>query len=442
MSFEIDSETLNDLEIFTNRSGTQSLFAIFDKTKTEGGTRLLYKIMQEPTSDQQVLVQRRDTISFFYQHNLELLITHHQLDMIDHYLNFNKSCLGPNFIDAIYDHYAYKINPTTDYYIILTGITELIKLLRLLAQFIDKIQSIQPPDCLAPKLLAIKELLNTTALNRHLSSEKSSRFSINRLDNVFRNTYKTEVRALLAFVYEVDVLEAIAGIIKKTNWCFPEYRTDQMNEVEMEGLIHPSLVNPIDNDLILSSDTPVVFLTGPNMAGKSSFLKALGIAMYLAHLGFPVPATKMKTPVFKGLITTINLPDDISEGLSHYYSEVKRIKKTASKLLEKGSLFIIFDELFRGTNLKDAFEATLLVTASLSQIKSSKFMVSSHFTELTEDLKKLQGVAFHYFDCIFINNKPKFTYKIKNGVSEERLGMYILLNEGVISTLQKVITKK
>ncbi|MBK6527650.1 MAG: hypothetical protein IPG07_20145 [Crocinitomicaceae bacterium] len=71
----------------------------------------------------------------------------------------------------------------------------------------------------------------------------------------------------------------------------------------------------------------MIFLTGANMAGKSTLLKSLGLSIYLAHIGFPVPAKKFQTTLYNGIITTINLPDNINKGYSHFYHEVIRKRK-------------------------------------------------------------------------------------------------------------------
>src|SRR3546814_20833413 len=73
-------------------------------------------------------------------------------------------------------------------------------------------------------------------------------------------------------------------------------------------------------------------------------------------LGFPVPATRMRTCVLDGLITTINLADNIGAGYSHFYTEVKRVKLVAERIQQTDRLLVIFDELFRGTNVKEAYE--------------------------------------------------------------------------------------
>ncbi len=81
--------------------------------------------------------------------------------------------------------------------------------------------------------------------------------------------------------------------------------------------------------------------------------------MFLAHMGLPVPATRMQFSVLDGIYTTINLPDNLGMGASHFYAEVLRVKKMTAELQQGKDLFIVFDELFRGTNVKDAYEATL-----------------------------------------------------------------------------------
>ncbi len=106
------------------------------------------------------------------------------------------------------------------------------------------------------------------------------------------------------------------------------------------------------------------------MAGKSTFMKSFGIAVYLAHMGFPVPAAGMKFSVLNGMYTTINLPDNINKGYSHFYAEVVRVRKVAESIGNSKNLLVIFDELFRGTNVKDAYDATVAVTGLLPQIKT------------------------------------------------------------------------
>lgn len=174
------------------------------------------------------------------------------------------------------------------------------------------------------------------------------------------------------------------------------------------------------------------------MAGKSTFLKSVGLSIYLSHLGFPVPATRMKTTIYNGIISTINLSDNMNRGYSHFYSEVKRVKETALKIKEKRNLFVIFDELFRGTNVKDAYDASLLILKSFAKITNCTFYISTHITEVAEEIKNISSIQFMYFDSELVDDQPIYNYKLLSGVSHERLGMLILKNEKIIDILDSI----
>ena len=90
------------------------------------------------------------------------------------------------------------------------------------------------------------------------------------------------------------------------------------------------------------------------MAGKSAFMKSFGVAVYMAHMGFPVAAEMMEFTVQDGLYTSINVSDNLNMGYSHFYAEVLRVKFVASEVAAGKNMVIILDELFKGTNVKDA----------------------------------------------------------------------------------------
>jgi DNA mismatch repair ATPase MutS len=172
------------------------------------------------------------------------------------------------------------------------------------------------------------------------------------------------------------------------------------------------------------------------MAGKSTFMKSLSMAMYLAHMGFPVAARHMRFSVLDGMYTTINLPDNLGMGASHFYSEVLRVKKIAAELKHK-HLFVLFDELFRGTNVKDAAEATIAVTEAFAKKSHSIFVLSTHIIEAGEELKKrCANIRFLYLPTRMEGNKPVYSYKLEDGITEDRHGMVIINNEGILDILK------
>jgi DNA mismatch repair ATPase MutS len=135
------------------------------------------------------------------------------------------------------------------------------------------------------------------------------------------------------------------------------------------------------------------------MAGKSRLMKAIGIAMYLAHMGFPIAAASISFSVREGIYSSINVVDNIGLGYSHFYAEVVRVKQAAEAAASGKRLLLMFDELFKGTNLKDAFDGTLAVTRAFAEYRDCLFIVSTHIIEVGEALKELPNIQFEYLIC-------------------------------------------
>jgi DNA mismatch repair ATPase MutS len=172
------------------------------------------------------------------------------------------------------------------------------------------------------------------------------------------------------------------------------------------------------------------------MAGKSTFLKSISISIYLSHLGFPVPAKYLETSIFNGLLTTINLSDNLNKGYSHFYNEVLRVKYVAERMNETGNIFVVFDELFRGTNVKDAYEASLSVISAFAKQNRGLFAISTHIIEIADKLNDHDSIFYKYFEANLVNEIPQYNYTIKDGVTNERIGMYILRKERVLEIIE------
>ena len=178
-------------------------------------------------------------------------------------------------------------------------------------------------------------------------------------------------------------------------------------------------------------------LVGENGAGKSTLMKSFGISVYLAHMGFPVAATSMKFRIQDGMYTSINVPDNINLGYSHFYAEVLRVKKVAIEVSRDKRLVVIFDELFKGTNVKDAFDATLAVTEAIAERKNCAFMVSTHIIEVGQELgKRCDNVTFEYLPTVMKGKLPTYTYKLEPGITSDKHGMIIINNEKIIEIIK------
>lgn len=245
---------------------------------------------------------------------------------------------------------------------------------------------------------------------------------------------------MLDIIYEIDAYRSISAGAAQNGFAMPVFTREQ-GYFQVRGIFHPFLENPVANDFEFSRDKNICFLTGPNMAGKSTFLKSISIALYLAHLGFPVPAKQMKTSLYNGLLTTINLSDNTVKGYSHFYNEVLRIRHVAEHIGQNSNIFVVFDELFRGTNVKDAYEASLSVIKAFSKLNKGTFAISTHIIEIADKLHGDNSVFFKHFEANMINETPQYNYKIKDGVTDERIGMYILKKEKIIEMIEKAIEK-
>ena len=174
------------------------------------------------------------------------------------------------------------------------------------------------------------------------------------------------------------------------------------------------------------------------MGGKSTFIKAVGVSVYLAHTGMGVPAKQMQLSLFDGLLSNINVVDNIMQGESYFFNEVQRIRKTIEKISDGRKWLILIDELFKGTNVKDAMKSSSTVIEGLLKIKNSLFILSTHLYEIGEDLKKYSNIQFNYFETSVVNEQLYFSYQLKDGISNDRLGYLILKREGVVEMLERL----
>lgn len=204
---------------------------------------------------------------------------------------------------------------------------------------------------------------------------------------------------------------------------------------DIEGLYHPLVKNPVTNNFIAVRN--VVLLTGPNMSGKSTLLKALSLCVYLAHNGIAIPASKAKIPFFDTISAAINLTDSIVSGYSHFMSEILTLKKVLTEAVQGKKCFAVFDELFRGTNIEDALEISTATIKGLVKIPNSLFIISTHLHQL-KNINEIQNnhVATYFIECGLKDRVPAFTYKLKEGWSDLKIGRILFEREGLNKLLE------
>ena len=227
-------------------------------------------------------------------------------------------------------------------------------------------------------------------------------------------------------------------LYKKFDLSFPVFLNQAQPLIDAQELYHILLPKPVPYDIHMSKDSNFLFLTGANMAGKSTFIKSVGAAVFLAHLGMGVPAKGLTLTLFDGLLSNINVVDNVVKGESYFFNEVQRIKNTIIKINNGKKWLVLIDELFKGTNVQDAMKCSLTVVKGLIKIKNSLFILSTHLYEIGEELKAFENISFKYFETSVSDDQLEFSYQLKDGISNDRLGYLILKREKVVDLLEKL----
>lgn len=179
------------------------------------------------------------------------------------------------------------------------------------------------------------------------------------------------------------------------------------------------------------------------MAGKSTFLKATALAVVLAHVGAGVPALSMEFAPVETVFSSVQIVDNLTAGESFYLAEVRRMGALASALDGHGSAVAVVDEPFRGTDVHDAAEATLGVITRLAAHPAALVLVASpHVGEVVPNILSDPRIKFLHFAADVTGEQPRFDYRLRDGVSEQRLGMMLLRQEGVLDHLEQAANGK
>lgn len=429
MSFITDKQTIDDLNIFS-RSGSDSIYYIFNKTFTQGGAILLEELFRAPLSNEKAINERVAILRYFQESNTVFPLQGNRFEEAERYL----SNTDPR---SRLSNQGFSM---ADFKAAAESVTALMEILQGLKVFMLDIQSKVSGNPYGQRVETILALLNTKELELIFTDHGKGKISSGKIveyDNILRFQQRGLMDKILQHIYDLDVYLSIARVAKERGYVFAEALKRDENRLRLKGVAHPLLNNPVANNLEMDPKGNVMFLTGANMAGKSTFMKSLGIAMYLAHLGFPVAAEEMEFSVCDGMYTTINLPDNLAMGASHFYAEVLRVKKVAMELGAGKNLFVIFDELFRGTNVKDAYEGTIAIMGAFAEKPHSLFVVSTHIMEAGAVLKeKCDNMIFRYLPTRMKEGKPVYTYTLTEGITDDRHGMIIVNNEGVLELIK------
>lgn len=443
MLFTTDKQTLEDLNIF-GRHGADTIYVIYNRCSTRGGAAVLEEMFRYPLSDDTAINKRVGIIRFFAESGMDFPFDSALFDGIEPYLaNTDERTKLHAQEQSVTKKLGRMIAVDTETAVIYKGVQALVEMLQRARSFVASLD-IDKEQVYGTERDAIQAIVADAAFARVPAGKgKLSHAAMAELDVLLRFRHRDVVQSLLRHLYYLDVYISIGKVAKARGFVFPKALPREQAMAKLEGVYHPQVPNAVANDITITPEGNVIFLTGANMAGKSTFMKSLSIAMFLAHMGFPVAAKAMEFSVLDGIYTTINLPDNLGMGASHFYAEVLRARKMAVELQQGKRLFIVFDELFRGTNVKDAYEASIAIIKGFAQKRSSLFVISTHIIEAGEVLRRAcPNIRFVYLPTRMNGTRPVYTYKLEEGITDDRHGMIIVRNEGILDMLAAGIQKQ
>ncbi len=303
--------------------------------------------------------------------------------------------------------------------------------------YLSKIDTTFFPPLYAAEVEEMKKFFAAFNLERYETAFNKNKFRTGHMvELMLIITEKIGTGEAAAFWKRWFLFEAWLSIstgIATHGFVFPTFDDAQFS---LTDFYHPVLKNPVKNNF--TAQRNVILLTGPNMSGKSTLLKAVSICVYLAHTGLAVPASGAVMPFFDTISVAINLSDSIVSGYSHFMSEIITLRNVLTEAQKDARCFAVFDELFRGTNIEDALEISTTTIKGLSRFKQSIFFISTHLHQL-KDISEIKNnqVSTCFIECNLADNMPAFTYKLKEGWSDLKLGRILFEKEGLNKMLDR-----
>ncbi len=436
-----DAITFKDLSVFPS-AGNEGVAGLIDRTTTIAGKEMLYKHVKTPPATYEELLQLQDTIKYWATHLQEwpLIITNGTLVMLEKFFESADNISSPpSGLAAFLGEVFQKTFNKGDYFFTQFSVSHIADFLKGCKELAALLGNKDVPPLLRRELAAIQHELQHPLTDELIAVTKDTPYRVQaKLSYYARREMKNRIYRLVQHYARLDTWQAMARATTERKWVFPELVPAIPLCFEAKGLIHPLLKQPKPYDISFNRQQNFLLLTGANMSGKTTFMRSIGVAALLAHLGMGVPATHMRISFFKGIITNMHVEDDLLKGESYFFAEVKRMKLTAEKLLQPEPHLVLMDELFKGTNVHDAYECTRAVVEGLMNRPDHLKILSTHLYEVAKHFSDRKDILFSYFVTRMTGDDNfVFDYELKKGISQDRIGYRILQKEGVLDLLHR-----
>ena len=238
--------------------------------------------------------------------------------------------------------------------------------------------------------------------------------------------YIPKLQEISSVISEIDVLQSFATVTEENNYVRPKL-LDEKNITIIDNR-HPVVEKVLNseyvpNDIVMNENTDILLITGPNMAGKSTYMRQLAITVIMAQIGCFVPASSAKMPVFDAIFTRIGASDDLVSGESTFMVEMTEANNALSNATANS--LILFDELGRGTATFDGMALAQAIIEFIHNKIKAKTLFSTHYHELTDLENNLDHLRNVHVSAIEEDGNITFLHKIQEGSIDKSYGIHV-----------------
>src|SRR5690625_1670570 len=244
-----------------------------------------------------------------------------------------------------------------------------------------------------------------------------------------REKLKMEIKSiqqLAGFISQIDVLQSFAEVSETNNYKRPTFVKSQL---KVKNSRHPVIEKVMEdgsfvpNDITLSEDKFILLITGPNMSGKSTYMRQLALTILMGQIGCFVPADQAELPIFDQIFTRIGAADDLVRGQSTFMVEMLEANHALTNATENS--LILLDEIGRGTSTYDGMALAHAIIEYIHNEIKAKTLFSTHYHELTELEESLKHVKNIYVRAEEYDNQVVFLHKVEEGRANESYGIHV-----------------
>jgi len=236
--------------------------------------------------------------------------------------------------------------------------------------------------------------------------------------------YAKNLKQWEEYLAEIEVW--ISGAVYRYNQEKTCFATPDESQMKIIGLNHPFITKDkrVSNDFVLKDNESFLIITGPNMAGKSTYLRSVGLAVLSANAGFPILAESYSLPIMN-LYSSMRTNDDLTQNSSYFHAELMRLKFITEAIKEKKDVFVILDEILKGTNSQDKAIGSAQFLSKIQKM-GAKGIIATHDLSLTELAENSQQFKNMCFDSTIIEQDLSFDYTIRQGVCQNMNASFLL----------------